>query len=220
VVISSSTSISAAAAWNKTLSTKAATADFQQQLQAAQSTVPASSASRYARAEITYNDQKVSFEQLPFTIQQQLLEADAKQAEAEAYRARVANDPNVGPSAKIRPYDPAVDEVGMRGLAEMDPSLAKMTPEQIYNYLGSDRANYDLLLTKADAPPAEYRMAEAERRIFGSDPELESKVQMVREYRAEGKPLPDTFAEFERVWRADFVPEALLQEERRKLLEL
>ncbi len=78
--------------------------------------------SRYLGASITYNGQSVTFDQLPVKVQQQLREQEASWAEAEAYRARVAADPDLGPAAKMRPYDAAIDEVAMAGLAMMDPS--------------------------------------------------------------------------------------------------
>ncbi len=174
--------------------------------------------SRYLGASITYNGQSVTFDQLPVKVQQQLREQEASWAEAEAYRARVAADPDLGPAAKMRPYDAAIDEVAMAGLAMMDPATANMTPEQYYNYVGSDRAKYDTVLRSADYP-TESPMAEAQRRIFGADLEQESKVQMVRDFRAEGKRLPDSYAEFEQAWQADMARQKALDEERRKLLQ-
>ncbi len=174
---------------------------------------------RYAGANITYNGESVTFQQLPAKVQQQLLEQEESWAEAEAYRARVAADPNIGPAAKARPYDAALHEEAMIGLAMMDPAAAKMTPEQYYNYIGSDRAKYDALLREADAVPNRSLMAEAQRRIFGPDLEQESKVQMVRDFRAEGKQLPVSFAEFEQLWQSDTARQKALDEERRKLLE-
>lgn len=226
-MISSSTSITTTTEWRKGVDPQPRAGTFQQQLQAAQDGVGSSAASatpsieeRYAGADITYNGQKVSFDQLPAKVQQQLREQDEKRAEGEAYRARVANDPNIGPAAQMRPYDPAIDEVAMMGLAMMDPSTAHMTPEQYYNYMGSDRSKYDTLLRAADAGPALSPMAEAERRIFGPDLEQESKVEMVRELRSAGTKLPDTYAEFEQAWQADMVRQAALQAERLKLLDL
>ncbi len=174
--------------------------------------------SRYLAASITYNGQSVTFDQLPAKVQQQLREQEESWAKAEAYRARVAADPDIGPAAKMRPYDAATDEVAMAGLAMMDPATAKMTPEQFYNYMGSDRAKYDTILRAADYAPGDP-MADAQKRIFGADLEQESKVRMVRDYRAEGKELPDSYADFERAWQADMARQKALDEERRKLLQ-
>ncbi len=169
---------------------------------------------RYPGANITYNGESVTFEQLPAKVQQQLLEQEESWAEAEAYRARVAADPNIGPAAKNQPYDAALHEEAMIGLAMMDPAAAKMTPEQYYNYIGSDRAKYDTILRAADSP-----MTEPEKRIFSPDLEQESKIQMVRDFRAAGKALPDLYAEFEQAWLADMGRQKALDEERRKLLQ-
>ncbi len=236
MVISSSTSITTTTDWRKGFAPQSQAGNFQEQFQAAQvgpgssarsaepsapmSVAPVSTEERYAGANIEYNGQKVSFDQLPAKVQQQLREQDERRAADEAYRTRVANDPNIGAAAKTRPYDPATDEVAMMGLATMDPSTAHMTPEQYYNYMGSDRAKYDTILRAADAGPVLSPMAEAERRIFGPNLELESKAEMVRDFGSAGTTLPDTFAEFERAWQADVARQAALQEERRKLLDL
>ncbi len=169
---------------------------------------------RYAGANITYNGESVTFEQLPAKVQQQLLEQEESWAEAEAYRARVAADPNIGPAAKNQPYDAQFHEQAMIALAMMDPAAAMMTPEQYYNYIGSDRAKYDTILRAADSP-----ITEPEERIFSPDLEQESKIQMVRDFRSAGKALPDLYAEFERAWLADLSRQKALDEERRKLLE-
>jgi hypothetical protein len=205
---------------------------FQEQLQAAQgggAASPAASESgpaassgsgssapgRYAGANITYDGQSVTFEQLPVKLQQQMREQEESWAKAEAYRKRVAADPNIGPAAKSQPYDASIHEEAMAGLAMFDPAAAKMTPEQYYNYIGSDRAKYDTVLHAADRP-----VTEPGKRIFSPDLEQESKIQMVRDFRSAGTSLPDTYAEFERAWQADVARQATLQEERRKLLDL
>lgn len=246
MVISTSISMTRAAEGQTRLTPKAQSAEFQQQLQTAWdkaattavqavSTKSASAAAEtnlsqsaawpdtdgfYATADITYNGQKVRFDQLPAEVQKQMRAEEEKRAGEEAYRIRVANDPDVGPLAKIRPYDPAVDEVAMMGLATMDPATAHMTPERYYNYLGSDRAKYDTLLRAADADPALTPMAKAERQIFGPNLEQESKVEMIRDIRAKGGTLPESYVEFEQAWRSNLTLQAALQEERHKLPDL
>ncbi len=242
-------SIGAAPEWNKLFDQGGQSASFHEQLQAFQESGSAPSPaggpnpskpvaaypaglapalesgsasvgqeSRYLGASITYNGQSVTFDQLPAKVQQQLREQEESWAKAEAYRARVAADPAIGPAAKMRPYDAAIHEVAMIGLAMMDPATSNMTPEQYYNYMGSDRAKYDTILRAADSS-AESPMAEAQKRIFGADLEQESMVRMVRDYRAEGKQLADSYAEFEQAWQADVTRQKALDEERRKRLQ-
>jgi hypothetical protein len=194
---------------------------FHQQLQSVQEVGQASAKAlpaatdRLLAARYNHNGEDVGFDELPADIQTWFREVDEKRALDEAYRAQVANDPNVGPVAKLRPFDPELDGWGMKRLAAMDPSTATMTPEQYYNYMGSDREKYDTLVAKAESPA--YR---AGARIFGADLEEESKVAMIQDMRAQGQSLPPTYGEFEQAWLSDLVRQQALVQERQRLLEI
>ena len=196
---------------SKTLDFAASGAAFKQTLQSAQESngpiaESASTASQrpsqvpgegqgIAGRRFNHNGRDVSFEELPADVQTWFREADEKSSRTEAYRAKVANDPNVGPLAKLRPFDPELDGWAMKRLAAMDPSTATMTPEDYYNYMGSDREKYATLVAKAEAPAYDYR-----NRIFGADLEQESKVDFIRDLKAKAQPLPATYGELERKW--------------------
>ena len=146
------------------------------------------------------NGVDVGFDQLPAATQQLLRQMDQKRAECEAYQAEIGENPDIGPQARLRPYDEAQDGWAMRRLAAMDPATAHMTPQEYYNYEGSDRQKYDMLIRTAKDP-----FYDRSKRVFGTDVEQESKVQFVRDLWATGKQLPKTFAELETIWRAEFV---------------
>jgi hypothetical protein len=207
----------------------ASAGDFQRQLQAAQEkagtapsapsnppseeAVAAAAEKRLNAMYFTLNGKEVSLSELPQHHQQFYREAEERDVRLEAYRAQVAENPDIGAIAKLVPYDAARDESAMERLAAMEPTTAEMSPEEYYNYSGSDREKYDTVKRIAESPELD-----AGRRIFGLEPELESKVQMVRDYEAKGVDLPKTYKEFEQAWLTDVVRQQALRIEREGLL--
>lgn len=156
-----------------------------------------------------HNGEDVGYDQLPPDTQRFFREAEEQLAELEAYRARVADDPDLGRLAKLRPYDPATDEVVMKRLAAMEPRTAQMSGEEYYNYIDSDREKYDKLIWMAESP--HYPSSGG---VFSADLEQESKVQMVRDFWARGEELPKTFAALEQAWLSDLTRQKAFGRER------
>lgn len=212
--VSSLTSFGAAPERRKAVDPAAPGTAFQQELQRVQNGSEAAPVQTGLLAgRFNHNGQDVSFDELPPEVQDLFRTVEEKSTRDEAYRAQVANDPNIGPLAKLRPFDPAIDGWAMKRLAAMEASTAHMTPEQYYNYAGSDREKYDTLIAKAESPPPA-----STKRAFAADPEQESKVGLIRDLRAQGQPLPATYAEFEQRWLSDIVRQQALAQERQHSL--
>lgn len=152
---------------------------------------------------IRHNGRDVAYADLPQDVRDRFAAADADRAALAAYQERVKDDPAYGSTAKLRPYDPALDEAAMRRFAAMDPTTAHMSPEDYYNFMGSDAEVYQGLQAEA------ARTVPGATPIFvNNDPVRESKVAFIHEQQAAGTPLPESFAAFEEAWRAHVARQA------------